>query len=205
MAGVREIKPILKISMETTLPKLKILNKSEKTYNIVFFDSLWIDENHITTLLTSNNKIVWGRFKFVDHQNKTACFIINDIEDDHLLKINSEYAYLDSYWGERAVTVLDSSLKWEKSEFKPVDAIEFNINGKRISGVIGQKPPEGAKSVRVIKGGWDHEHCVIFQEKISCIDGQVKIGYKNQYNEWVCEECFNKYVKPKSLSFIHIP
>jgi hypothetical protein len=51
---------------------------------------------------------------------------------------------------------------------------------------------------QVIPGGWDHEHCQLCRGHIDHGD----FGYRDQDELWMCESCYNKYVKSHDLSFI---
>jgi hypothetical protein len=108
-----------------------------------------------------------------------------------------EWDVLDGYWGERAEILLDGSRQWRKARFESSDAVEFpRKNARWRSRAIPDKNAEG----ELIKAGWDHEHCAIRGEKIGA--GGHPEGYFSAPNTWVCKECFDKFVRPRSLGFI---
>ena len=78
--------------------------------------------------------------------------------------------------------VYDTSLKWNRTEFHPRDAI------------CGEN---------VIPGGWKHEHCNICWETIA--ESAERFGYCDQYERWVCESCYENYIVPKKINFIPPP
>lgn len=166
------------------------------------FDSgLNIKAGSIGYLVAENGLCVEGKFYQFDENTRRAVFKPKESSQLNLLKINKTYPYLDGYWGERVALVLDTSRNWNKELFKPQDAVAYRSGDKTIVIKVGQPvddiPVEGEG--RIIKGGWDHEHCAICWESI---DEDHPNGYKDQNNEWVCENCYSNYVKPRRLGFI---
>lgn len=187
------------------LPRLRITSIDTNDLSVSFDEPRWIGEGWITCLMPSPGKFVWGRFISVDADQKTARFVLDRQEDKSLLHCGVEYEYLDGYWGERAELVFDRSREWSRMEFKPADAVEFMLEGKRVRGKLGQKPMVGAESIHRVDGGWDHEHCSICWETIGPSEGEQHTGYKDQNDKWVCESCYQSHVEPRNLNFITEP
>ncbi len=99
----------------------------------------------------------------------------------------SAWEVLDGYWGGRAAIVLDETRPWHKAHFSATDSIWWKRN------------TEGELTSEVVKDGWDHEHCAICWEKIGAC-GQPE-GYVSN-RTWVCEHCYTKFVRQRSLEFI---
>lgn len=51
----------------------------------------------------------------------------------------------------------------------------------------------------VSKDSFSNKECSIFDERI---DSANPAGYRNQDSYWVCESCYEKYVKEKDVSFM---
>jgi hypothetical protein len=50
------------------------------------------------------------------------------------------------------------------------------------------------------RSNWDHEHCSICWAKI--MGPSHTIGYVNQEDLWLCEECYTEYLEPRDISLI---
>lgn len=53
--------------------------------------------------------------------------------------------------------------------------------------------PDG--SIERERGGWDHEHCLLCMEVISAKDPARRFGYRDEGDEWLCEDCYCRHVK----------
>jgi hypothetical protein len=104
---------------------------------------------------------------------------------------------MDGYWGERAELVLDENRNWNRLAFEPSDMVVFPAAGGSSMGT--RLSPEAPSGGKLVAGGWDHEHCDICPKKIGC--GGESMGYFSVPDSWVCEECYNKFVAPRSLAF----
>lgn len=123
-----------------------------------------------------------------------------------------ECEVLDGYWGERAELVMDETLRWERVEFQPRDAIRLQGPGGALLSPVdaiadGSMPPAHSPggevgAVHVVPAGWDHEHCAICWETIGR-GGQVE-GHVSSQGDWVCSSCYD-FVERRSLDFIPSP
>jgi len=153
----------------------------------------WIGDGWLGFLLR-DGKVIPGRWRA--HGQQWA-FVLERRQDIDSFRCEAQWDVLDGYWGERAEIVLDTSRQWRKRRFELSDAVEFRSEkGRWRVRWDGTEPGEG----KLIKGGWDHEHCAIRWETID-VGGQPE-AYFSEPNTWVCEDCFNRFVIPKSLSFI---
>lgn len=169
-----------------------------------------IGEGHIAYLYYPPRTIVKGRIASLKRRRKKLVFVTEEQTADRLLQSGQTYHYLDGYWGERAVIVLDPSREWRRTRFVSQDAIEFRLTtGEHLrgrvedhtSGMPDNLPFKIDPSVEaeVIPSGWDHEHCEICWETIS--DYAQPYGYKDENDHWVCEQCYNRYVEPGRIDF----
>jgi formylmethanofuran dehydrogenase subunit E len=133
-------------------------------------------------------------------RKREARFVLDNSGEASYLRKGQEYDYLDGYWGQRAELVLDRARKWTRAEFKPRDAVAFELEGQSISAERGTPLFEGAEAAHRVPGGWTHAHCNICWETIG--PSGRKTGYRDQNDEWVCESCYESYVEPKKLDFI---
>jgi hypothetical protein len=120
-----------------------------------------------------------GKFIGIDQAERSCNFYPEEPTPSERLHIGVSYAYLDRYWGGRAALVLDECRSWREAVFQPYDAI--STGGE------------------VLLGGWDHEHCSICWETIGC--GGQAAGFVSG-DDWVCGECYRRFVVPKSLDFV---
>ena len=98
-----------------------------------------------------------------------------------------------SWWTlDQLVLVKDGTRIWQKENFKSGDAIELYVERRRSRRrkLEGEEPPPGAC---IVPDGWDHEHCSLCWETISCLGDAVKAGYTDG-EHWLCERCHEKYI-----------
>ncbi|HVN76938.1 MAG TPA: hypothetical protein VMT19_11510 [Thermoanaerobaculaceae bacterium] len=51
------------------------------------------------------------------------------------------------------------------------------------------------EGMRVVPGGWDHEHCCLCFATISARGDDLRSGYTDG-NDWACEECYAEEIAP---------
>ena len=169
----------------------------------VFNCDLIIEDNNIGYLIGGLNEAYEGRFYDLNRNISRARFVPKDINDLLHLEVNAQYAYFEGYWGAIAELILDSKKKWEKVKFEAKDSAVYKTDGWNVMGKIGQgKPFETQGEGKVIKGGWDHEHCDICTESIDINDIGYVSGNEAKTEKWVCEKCYSDLILPKSLSYI---
>jgi len=156
----------------------------------------WIGDHWLGYLLR-NGEVIPGRWRA---EGKQWAFVLKNRQVLDSIRGEVQWDVLDGYWGERAEIVFDTSRDWRKMQFQSSDAVEFQREKARLWTRADAAKSEGGK---LIEGGWDHEHCAIYSEKIG-VGGQPE-GYFSDPDTWVCVECFNKFVLPRSLSFIPSP
>lgn len=86
------------------------------------------------------------------------------------------------------------SQKWHKEIWKPSPALIHNKGGTS-SQYRGQKfDPE---KITLVADGWNHDHCAICWHTLFETDTEEDgTGYRNEFNAWLCTECFEKIVCP---------
>lgn len=144
-----------------------------------------------------------GKFEVLNLRRKQAAFFPIEEDMEAHLEVGQTYYCFDGYWAMRAELVLDRSKTWVKIRFEPRDAIECRVDNMRVVTQPGAKVPEKVESPRIVKGGWDHEHCNICWATIDEFRNQY--AYIDQEKHWLCEDCYNNYYVPQSLHFITIP
>jgi hypothetical protein len=179
------------------LPRFLVVDVHTDCCTGVFDSSPWVGENWIAGLYLGGSRFLWGRFRQVDKAARTCSFHPDHSADLSTMVTGNSYPFMDGYWGERAELVLDESRIWNRLAFEASDMVVFLAAGGSSMGtrLSAGAPPGGA----VVAGGWDHEHCDICQKKIG--GGGESIGYFNSPDSWVCEECYNNFVAPRSLAF----
>ncbi len=180
----------------------QIESEDSKMVSGIFDSVIRLGEGWISYLIGQEGFCIEGRFYRFDVNTKTAIFQPKESKQIGLLVPGKIFFYLDGYWGERVVLVLDTSRLWKRELFKSQDAVEYILNDKKIRGRLGQLPTFPVeKEGRKINEGWDHEHCAICCEKIS--ESEQPYGYADQNGEWVCEGCYSNFVQPKRLGFLN--
>ena len=138
-------------------------------------------------LIESGNVSYEGKFYDLNRNMKEAKFVPEDSGRILHITVDKKYAYFDGYWGLRAALILDESIIWKETHFKSSDSVDDSGKVMRIE-------------------GWDHEHCEICWETISDKAPNKGIGFVSENDRkterWVCANCFRKFVKIRSLSYI---
>ena len=159
--------------------------------------SKWVGEGYGVALRVGD-RFVLGQFAQADTVAGSARVRLNDVTDVAVLRPGESYAFLDLYWGDLAILVLDRSREWRQTRFQPVDAIQQFSDGHRVL----SKASPGQADGTVVPGGWDHEHCEICYEKLGP-QGQ-SIGWTSSLDEWLCNACYDEYLVPRSLDFVNV-
>lgn len=177
------------------LPELKVITINKNIISCELTSLKMIGEKWIGCIIRNIKEppYIWGRFLNVDMDNKKCDFKLNDSIDAEKLNISIFYKYLNGYWGERVELVFDKTRNWNLSIFRPTDAVAID------KGII-RKLNDGRilEESKIIKGGWNHEHCYICWETISNNDK----AWVDKKNIWFCKECYNNYIKNEDISFV---
>ena len=126
----------------------------------------------------------------------------------------SNWYCFDGYWEPAQVRlVLDRSLKWLRTEYRPSDAVRYKCGDDQslnfVTTEVGRpQPSSDCETVEIVPGGWHMERCVICDEKIG--PQFQRFGYRpseyvpgpNSIGPWVCERCYRTYVARQSLGFL---
>ena len=163
------------------VPRLTVTTASERGFTATFDPSPYVVDRAIGCFCVEDSQFVWGRFSFVNLNERTCLFQLDNPDELRLVEVGHSYPYFDGYWGERAAIVLDRRRDWKRERFVPRDALNQ----------FGQ----------TITGGWDHEHCAICWAKIGN-GGEPEAFFDSAHDTWLCETCYTAYVKTASLSFI---
>lgn len=144
----------------------------------------WVGEGHFAYLYLDDDQIVEGKFRNVNESSNLAAFAFSQPDSVPKITSGASIPFFDGYWGERAQIVLDRSLEWHETTFKPSDAIKSYPGGRK----------------EVIPGGWDHEHCAICWAKIS--QSENPIFKKSNQDDYVCLDCYANHITPRNIDFI---
>lgn len=143
----------------------------------------WVGEGHIVYLLLDDGLLVEGKFRNIREATKSVSFAFREPDSAPHIRAGESIRYLDGYWGERALIVLDRSLIWQELTFEPRDATRIHLDGKK----------------EEIPGGWDHEHCAICWAKIS--QHEKPVFMESSEDDCVCLDCFRNHVEARSIDF----
>jgi hypothetical protein len=141
----------------------------------------------------------WASLVIVDRASYSV--LVAGSADDELarLEVGERYIWLATYWDMPFVeAVADESTVWRRFELQPTDAQYFrqgDVVGWR---EVGSELPEGAASIGVKPGGWDHEHCDLCDAHI---DARNPIGYTNDDGYFLCSRCYERYGTTHDVSF----
>ena len=144
----------------------------------------WVGEGHIAYLYLGGDQFVEGKFRNVNESTSSVSFAFKHPNSVPDIKPGESLRYLDGYWGERCLIVLDRSRDWREFTFEPRDAIKTFHDGRK----------------EEIPGGWDHEHCAICWATIS--QKEHHSFMKSSQDDCVCPDCFRNHVEPRNIDFI---
>jgi hypothetical protein len=142
----------------------------------------------VVVICLESNRFLEGRFSVI---NSSTFQAVIDVSDEHVpisLVVGNEYPLLAGYWGILAELVLNDSTIWKKIKFEPHDSTVRYPDGR----------------VKIVKDGWDHEHCRICFQTISSVEVDNEDGYVNEEGDWLCKSCYQNYVVKRSLGFINL-
>ena len=90
--------------------------------------------------------------------------------------------------------------QWHEEKWMPTPALIHKKGGIRRQ-YRGQKyDPD---KIDLVADGWTHDHCEICWWTIHESDNDNEgRGYRNEYNAWICTECYIQFIE--GLSLIHI-
>jgi len=145
-----------------------------------------IGEQYWLYILLPDEKIIEGRLSDVDLKGM-KCNFTSEIAGIDIEIKPGIYEYLDGYWGERAAIVLDSRRIWNKVFFKPRDAIKTMLQ---------------SGDQKLVKDGWDHEHCCVCWATIS--RNEQSCYMVSDKKDCLCLSCYENYVAKKDLSFVNV-
>jgi hypothetical protein len=111
--------------------------------------------------------------------------------DASTLPAGSVYDYIALWSPDQLRLAQDRSRVWTIKQFQAQDAVAFKIEGGTAFGRRQTNVPV-APGEKIVRGGWDHEHCELCWQNISP-DGDQRMGYTDGSN-WICEACHAEYV-----------
>jgi hypothetical protein len=183
--------------MAKTLPLFAIYHLEDDTVAGIADASRWIGVGHIVALVLGD-RFIWGKWRDGGQSGGSASIRLDNPTDAGGLRAGMAYPFIDSYWGDRAELVLDSSTSWLRSVFAPVDAVSVTHPGGSLITKVGPDDVSG----QILAGAWDHEHCEVCYQKIGT--GGQAAGWANSEKKWVCESCYVAYVAARSLEFVNV-
>lgn len=78
---------------------------------------------------------------------------------------------------EEEVAVL-AARDWQREAFTPRDSVRHHPDGRK----------------ERVAGGWNHEHCQVYNAVISDRGEAQRFGYSDKDDHWLCESCYRRYV-----------
>lgn len=175
------------------LPSITINSINDNKLYCTFQPSKWVGENWVGYFFELDGTFYYGRFSNIDLENKTCSFTLEDNKNANLEQGQLFY-YLDGYYGDMAELVLNKKHNWTKRVFLAEDSVEVR------KGVFRKRTIDDTDESITVSAGWDHEHCSFCMATIG--NYGVPTGYQNQDDEWVCRDCYKKYIEKCDLSFI---
>ena len=115
------------------------------------------------------------------------------------MRVGERYNWLDRYWELPFVeAIADDTNEWQRFSFQATDAEYYKQGGVVGWREVGGGLPDGAESLGVKAGAWDHEHCDLCGTQINL---QKPIGYRDGHGHFLCLPCFEKYGATHDVSF----
>ncbi len=136
---------------------------------------------------------------------RTVIFAVAEGGTAAELKAGEEYTYVSAHELRSVETVLSPALAWRETVFQPADGVEMSWGEYRTMRRVTENLNLEALPLeaKIVKGAWDHEHCVICNTCICDIHGpEAAVSNKN---DWVCKKCYAEYVVSKNIDFHYWP
>jgi len=145
----------------------------------------------------------------IDQRLSTALLEGHTSDVDRALRVGESYPIITDFWNPYVyAAVLDENRVWTKTSFKAIGSFESAMHGYSVRssparpGLTRIYPSAAAgsdDSVRIVDGGWDHEHCTICNRHI---DTDNPIGYVDNDSSWLCVKCHETFAVYHDLKFI---
>lgn len=126
-------------------------------------------------------------------------FVTPDVERLDDLSRGQTLPWVDYAWNAYHVDLVLYG-EWFPREFIATPAERFKVGNVTGWQPLGMSLPEGAVSLGINEGAWDHEHCLICNTHIGA--GGDFHAYSAAADHWVCRSCNAKYVVPRDISFL---
>lgn len=150
-----------------------------------------------------------ARVVSLDQKASTALLNCTIFATSHSIIVGETYPLITEYWNTYVyAAILDSNRVWTQTEFKPSGSFASTIPGYTVStnparpGLSRQYPSSDESlddSIRIVDGGWDHEHCEICNGHI---DADDRIGFVDARGLWLCAKCHEAFAVPHDLQFV---
>jgi hypothetical protein len=170
------------------------------------------------------DSLVEARLMRYGKRCRLATLAVVQGKDSDLLEMGGRFEFLNGWDLGRARIVLSADCAWKETSFEPEDAIVITINGQRCEvpikrgiasseqrrtspGLDWCQVPSGEwidldqlpENTTVVKGAWNHEHCVICWQCICETCGPE--AWVSKDGVWVCKKCYGDYVLLKNIDF----
>lgn len=152
-------------------------------------------------LLLPGQESYYGRLSSFHPEAKTAEFQTH-VEGNPTFEGKS-FCYLSGYWQAYHIwMVADENHAWEQVTFRSSDAASDTVQdggGKTLRRLRKATPQDfDNPGLKIVPGGWDHEHCELCWAHI----GPGDACFRDGSDHWVCVQCYERYVKNHDLSFV---
>jgi len=165
------------------------------------FDQLeGVREGRCWLLLPSRQSLI-GDLSCLDSNARTALYQALGKAVPPL--VGRRLPYLDGYWQAYHVwMVTEADRSWQELIFQPSDAVSFSCeggDGRTLRGLRKAKPEDSTNpESQIVQNGWDHEHCELCNAHIDPGDR----CYHDAEGAWVCQQCYQQYIRSHDLSFV---
>ncbi len=103
----------------------------------------------------------------------------------------------EDWWTPQQMALVeDRSRRWRLKSFEPSDAAASSSEGQRVLRAKQADEEENSGADRV-PGGWDHEHCTLYWQRLSLSPGDERAGYTDG-RDWLCQACYEKFILPRT-------
>ncbi len=147
-------------------------------------------------MFTKNGSSPLADILSIDLPNETVTLNVFTFGDSPALVTGDEYPLITAYWNAYIYeAVLDPHRQWNRRLFKPISAFETGTQSGDIERSTPTRPGKrriypgrqaASDTVRIVDGGWDHEHCAICNGHI---DEAHPLAYVDDSDIWLCDRC----------------
>jgi hypothetical protein len=165
-------------------------------------DPAAIDLSRWCALLGEDRNCLYGNW--IQEGRSDGKLIFGTSHDPKSITSGARLPFAGDIHAWTAILIEDGPSAWEERVFATSNAVQtrfVDADGKTLRGI---KPAadsgELVPDAQIIKGGWDHEHCLLCNGHID--PGDRFFEHTADRGNFLCVACYDKHAKTGDLSFL---